>query len=191
MNRLPGLVGLYFFKAISSLSLHQSEANGQTRQSENASAFSDLCSLEDLDRLALAELDDRLLPPGLGALDHRPTLRLGLHLEDVDVLHLDAEQLLDRLTNLRLVGVGMHLERVLAVGDQAVALLRDHRREQDLVRMKTHDARPWTTGSAASLTTSERAQTTSATSSSAGTVTTTRARLRNDFRTASSSSVAT
>ena len=47
---------------------------------------------------------------------------------------------LDRLADLRLVRVLVHLERVLAVGDQAVALLRDDRREQHLVRMEAHQA---------------------------------------------------
>ena len=52
-------------------------------------------------------------------------------------------------------------------------------------------ALPCTSGSAASVTTSERAQTTCATSSSAGTVTSTRGRLRNDLISVSSSSLAT
>ena len=57
--------------------------------------------------------------------------------------------------------------------------------------MEAHDALPCTSGSAASVTTSERAQTTCATSSSAGTVTSTRGRLRNDLISVSSSSLAT
>src|SRR5204863_2205156 len=93
--------------------------------------------------------------------------------------------------HLRLVGVLVHLERVLVLLDQLVALLRDDGAEQDLAWMEAHDALPCTAGSAASLTSSERAHTTSVTSSSDGTVTTTRSRLRNDLMSASSSSPTT
>src|SRR4051812_49276427 len=88
--------------------------------------------------------------------------------------------------------VRVHLERVLAVLDQAVALLRDDRSEQHLVRVQAHDDALFSTSSrAASVTSSERAQTTCATSSSAGTVTSTRSRLRNDLINVSSPSSAT
>src|SRR4026208_611402 len=106
-------------------------------------------------------------------------------------LHAHLEQLLHGLADLRLVRVGMDVECVLALLDQLVALLRDDRREQNLVWMQAHDALPWTCSSAPSLTSSERAQTTWCTSSSAGTVTTTRSRLRNDLISASSSGCAT
>src|SRR5215208_2947408 len=105
---------------------------------------------------------------------------------------MDVEELLDGLANLRLVRGRMHLERVLAVLDQAVALLGDDRREQHLVRMEAHeDALLSTSSRAASVTSSERAQTTCATSSSDGTVTSTRSTLRNDLISASSPSSAT
>src|SRR5215208_6499489 len=105
---------------------------------------------------------------------------------------MDVEELLDGLANLRLVRGRMHLERVLAVLDQAVALLGDDRREQHLVRMEAHEDALLSTGSrAASVTSSERAQTTCATSSSDGTVTSTRSTLRNDLISASSPSSAT
>src|SRR6266511_2934428 len=130
-----------------------------------------LGSFEDLDRVTLAQLDDR----------HRG--------------HLDPEELLDGLTDLRLVRVLVHAERVLAVLDQAVALLRDHGREQDFVRMQAHlalaFALPWTASSAASLTSSACAQTIAPTSTSDGWTTTTRSRLRNDFTSPASSSFAT
>ena len=68
----------------------------------------------------------------------------------------------------------VHLERVLAVGDQAVALLRDDRSEQDLVRMERHlGGPPLDERQRASVISSARAQTTVATSSSDGTVTST------------------
>jgi hypothetical protein len=49
---------------------------------------------------------------------------------------VDLEELLDGLAHLRLVRVLVHLERVLPVADQAVALLRDDRSEQHLVRVQ-------------------------------------------------------
>src|SRR5439155_19208015 len=97
---------------------------------------------EDLDLVALFELHDRLLPARPAAAREPAALRLGLHLEDVHALHLDAEELLDRLADLRLVSVLVHPERVLAVGDERVALLRHDRSEEDLVRMQAHSARP-------------------------------------------------
>src|SRR6266704_2670976 len=108
-----------------------------------------LSPLEDLDRVALAELHDRLLPARAPALDVVAHLRLRRHLDDVHRHDLDAEELLDGLPDLRLVRVLVNLERVLAVLDQAVALLRDHGREQDFVRMQTHEAFPCTASSAA------------------------------------------
>ena len=77
--------------------------------------------------------------------------------------------------------------------DQRVALLRDDRSEQDLVRMKTHrsplpcDERQRRLGDEHRA----RPRRPRATSSSAGTVTSTRSRLRNDLTSVSSSSVAT
>src|SRR4051794_4131700 len=152
---------------------------------------SGLCSFEDLDRLALAKLHDRLLPAGPGATPDVALLGLGLDLDDVHGLDVDAEQLFDRLPDLRLVRVRVHLERVLALVDQLVALLGHDRGEQNLVRMKAHWALPCTCSSAGSEMSSERAQTTWVTSSSDGTVMTTRSRLRNDLIRPSSSSCAT
>src|SRR4249919_1523882 len=147
--------------------------------------------LEDLDRLALAHLDDRLLPARLLAAHEAAALRLGLHFDDVHALDVDVEELLDGLPDLRLVRVRMDAERVLALIDQLVALLGHDRREENLVRMEAHEALPCTSSSAASLISSERAQTTCLTSRSAGAVTTTRSRLRNDLIRPSSSGFAT
>src|SRR5262249_230105 len=156
---------------------------------------------EDRDRLALAHLHDGLLEAGAVALAHAAALGLRLHLRDVDRGHVDVEELLDRLADLRLVRVLVHLERVLPVADQAVALFGDDRPDQDVVRMQAHavtssafsafalPARAWTTTSAASETSSDRAHTTADTSSSSGVVTATCARFRNDFVITSSSSV--
>src|SRR5262245_41764750 len=169
MKRRPGLVGL----------------NLRTGIGLN------LRSREDLDRLALAQLHDGLLPARARAPREAAALGLRLHLEHLHVLDPDLEELLDGLADLRLVRVGVHLERVLALLDLAVALLGDDRREEHLVRMQAHAALPWTRGSASSVISTERAQTTEATSSSSGTVTSTFGRLRNDLISASSPSVAT
>src|SRR4029450_3297367 len=146
---------------------------------------------EDLDRVAGAQLHDGLLPARPRASVQAAPLRLRLHLEDVHALDLHVEQLLDGLADLRLVRVRMVSERVLVVVDLRVRFLGHDRREQNLVRMQAHDALPCTASSAASLTSSERAQTTAETWSSDGVVTTTRWRFRKDFRTFSSSSFAT
>src|SRR5439155_6570881 len=133
-------------------------------------------------RVARLELDDGLLPARPRAAREAAALRLGLHLENVHAHDGDVEQLLDRLAYLRLVGVLVHLERVLVLGDLLVALLRDHGAEQHLRRMQAHPAALRSTASrAASLTSSERAHTTCATSSSDGSVTSTRWSFRKDF----------
>ena len=72
--------------------------------------------------------------PGPRAARHVRRFGFGLHLDDVHGLDVDLEELLDGLADLRLVRVAVHAERVLAVADQAVALLGHDRREQDLVR---------------------------------------------------------
>src|SRR5512135_2201486 len=153
--------------------------------------LSKLCPLEDVDLVAGLQFDDGLFPAGADALDHAPPLRLRRHLDQVHADDRDVEHLLDGLAHLRLVRVLVHLERVAVLHDLAVALLAHDRRDQDLRGMKAHDALPCTSGSAASLTTSERAHTTCATSSSAGTVTSTFGRFRNDLISISSSSPAT
>src|SRR6202162_3768462 len=147
--------------------------------------------LEDLDRVALAELNDCLLPAGAPALDVVALLRLRRDLGHVHRDDLDAEELLNRLPDLGLVSVLVHAERVLAVLDQAVALLGDHGREEHLVRMQAHEAVPWTACSTPGLTSRPRPQTTPATSSSEDRTTTTRSRFRNDLTSPASSSLAT
>src|SRR5919204_4457927 len=152
---------------------------------------SNLSPREDLDRVAGAQLHDRLLPAGLRAPVQATPLRLRLHLGDVHADDLDVEQLLDGLAHLGLVSVRVDAERVLVVVDLRVRLLGHDRSEEDFIGMQAHEALPWTASSAASLTSNERAQTRAETSSSDGTVTTTLSRLRKDLITLSSSSLAT
>src|SRR3954451_18881483 len=56
-----------------------------------------------------------------------------------DRLDLDAEDLLDRELDLRLVGPRVHEERVLALVDQAVALLGHHGTQDDVARVLVVD----------------------------------------------------
>src|SRR4029079_2967956 len=137
-------------------------------------------SFEDLDLVAFAELHDGLFPAGLRALVEAAPLRLRLHLDDVHALDLDVEELLDGLADLRLVRLRVHAERVLVVLDQAVALLGDHRGDEDLARIEAHWAISLTLSRAASVASTEFAHTSAPTSSSDGSRTRTRSRLRND-----------
>src|SRR4029453_819565 len=138
------------------------------------------------------DLDDRFLPALPRPLVQAAALRLRLHLRDVHADHAHLEELLDRLADLRLVRLGVDAEGVLLLVDQAVALLRDHRRDQDLAGGQAHSdpssagvaadpapARARSPASAASETSSERAQTTAATSSSDGATTATFSRFLN------------
>src|SRR5258706_5223249 len=125
------------------------------------------------------ELDDRLLPALLRALDLPAALRLRLNLDDVHAPDLHVEELLDRLPDLRAVRILVHAERVLAVGGAGVALLGDDRCEDDLAGLH-YLALASRTDSAASETSSECAQTIAPTSTSFGSTTATRSRLRNE-----------
>src|SRR5438552_4561441 len=58
-----------------------------------------LCPLEDLDRLALADLDDRLLPARLRPADRAATLRLRADVRDAHVLDVHLEQRVDGSEN--------------------------------------------------------------------------------------------
>src|SRR5262249_6313862 len=99
---------------------------------------------------------------------------------------------LEGLPDLRLVRVRVDAERV-RVGslDLRVALFGHDRSEEHLIWLETHDALPLTASSASCVTRTERAQTSAATSSSAGVTTTARSRLRSDWLTFCSASPAT
>ena len=70
----------------------------------------------------------------------RGTLALPGAVQGVHAEHLDAEHLLDGDLDLGLVRVRPDDEGVLALLDEPVALLRDHRREQDVARVGNHCA---------------------------------------------------
>src|ERR687895_2142365 len=91
-----------------------------------------LQALEDRDRLALADLHDGLLPGARAPGGEPAALRLGRHRRRADLDDADVEELLDRLLDLRLVGIRMDAERVLARRRQHVRLLRDDGADDDL-----------------------------------------------------------
>ena len=62
-------------------------------------------------------------------------LRLGLHPGRAHAVDAHAEDLLDRLAHLRLVGPLVHAERVLVGREQGVALLGDDRPDDHLARV--------------------------------------------------------
>src|ERR1700753_1725532 len=86
----------------------------------------------DVDPVPLGEGDDGALGVDPLAPAEPGTAPLALPVEGVHAGHLDPEHLLDRLLDLRLVGVGGDHERVLALVEQAVALLRHHRAQQNV-----------------------------------------------------------
>src|SRR5215469_3256679 len=90
---------------------------------------------KDVDPLACRQRHDG--PLGVGALAPAVpgTAALARAVDRVDAGHLDPEDLFDRLPDLGLVGVGRHQEGVLAVVHEPVALLRDHRLDQDVPRI--------------------------------------------------------
>src|SRR5215218_10708548 len=73
---------------------------------------------------------DRLLPPAPMSAREAAALRLGLDPGRAHAVHAHAEDLLDRLAHLRLVGALVHAERVLVGGEQGIALL-GHDRTHD------------------------------------------------------------
>src|SRR3954471_9316050 len=169
MKRRPGEVGLNVLTAI-------------------ASAPRSEC----FDGLPGRDRHDGLLPARPGAARHPAALGLRRHLGDVHGDHVDLEDTLHRLADLRLVGVGVHSASLLdALAGRAVALLGHDRCDEDCARILSHSELPSSTASAALVTTIERAQTTSATSSVPTPTTWVRCRLRNDRSSASSPSAVT
>src|SRR3984957_17435175 len=112
--RRPGVVGFFLRRAMSG------------RLSSGA---------EDVDSVPRGEGHDRSLGvrPLAPAVPGAPALALPVH--GVDPGHLDPEHGLDRQPDLGLVGLRGDDEGVLALVEQPVALLRDHRPQQDVPRV--------------------------------------------------------
>src|SRR6476620_1729392 len=108
-NRRPGLVGLRLRRAIG-------------------------LSLEEVDRVAGRQSDDRPLPVGALAPHTGATVDGGLALavERVHLGDLHVEDRLDGRPDLGLGGVGVDEERVHVVLDQPVGLLAHHRLDDDV-----------------------------------------------------------
>src|SRR3954465_249116 len=109
--RRPGVVGLYLRIPMSSQSFSADRAT------------------EDVDR-SLAEGDDRTLRVLAAAGAETGPTGLALPVRCVDRIDLDAEDLLDGNLDLGLVRPRVDEEGVLALVEQAIALLGDDRREQ-------------------------------------------------------------
>src|SRR3954447_13462751 len=94
---------------------------------------------EHVDRPALLrERDDRALGVLALAVAGPGALALARAVQRVHAEHLDPEHLLHGDLDLGLVGVRADDEGVLALVEQPVALLRHHRREQDVARIGDH-----------------------------------------------------
>src|SRR3954464_13183035 len=91
---------------------------------------------EEVDAVTLGETDDGALGVVAGADTEPRALALALAVGGVDAGHLHLEDLLHGDLDLRLVGIGVHQERVLVLVDEPVALLRDDRGEQDVARVR-------------------------------------------------------
>src|SRR5918996_6254372 len=98
-----------------------------------------ISALEHGDRVAVLERDDRLLPPRGRAARATAGDPVAPHLHGSDVRHGDPEQLLERVPDLILVGLRVHLERVLPARlVRGRALLGHHRPYDDLMEGRHH-----------------------------------------------------
>src|SRR3954465_833982 len=98
--------------------------------------------LEELDRIALREGHDGLLPRGLAARVLPHALGLAGVAHGANVVHLHVELLLDRLGDLDLVGFLGHHEGVRAEPVEHVVALLRHQRPDDHVVDVMHSPPP-------------------------------------------------
>src|SRR5690606_2437782 len=95
-----------------------------------------ISALEHGERLAVLQRDDGLLPARSDATGLGPGNRVAAHLDGADRHRVHPEALLERLADLRLGGVRMHLEDVLAaILPGGRALLGDQRLHHDPVQV--------------------------------------------------------
>src|SRR6185312_13679792 len=98
-----------------------------------------ISALEHGDRVAVLERDHGLLPPGRGPAAAATGDRVAAHLHGPHAGGRDPEQLRERVPDLVLVGLGVHLEGVhLARLVGGRALLGHHRADDDLVQRGHH-----------------------------------------------------
>src|SRR6478752_7698592 len=93
---------------------------------------------EHVDAVAGPQRDDRALHVPAPAVAKPGALALAWPVVRIHVGDLDVEHSLHRDLDLRLVGLGVYVEGVLVLVEQAIALLRDDRSEQDVARVVEH-----------------------------------------------------
>src|SRR4051794_12467030 len=137
------------------------------------------------------ERHDRLLPLPALAGGVAAALGLGLDPRRAHPFHTDAEDVLDRLADLGLVGALVDAERVLVGRQQRIALLGDHGPEDHLARVHAVTAIAVRRSRAGSETTRRAAPTTSAIPERSTWSTSTSGMLRNERAAVSSPSAST
>src|SRR4029450_1153610 len=95
-------------------------------------------SAEYVDAVAVAQGHDGALDRLAPAVPEACALALAGTVERVHIDDLDVEDLLDRDLDLGLVGLRVDIEGVLVLVQQAVALLRDDGREENVTRVLEH-----------------------------------------------------
>src|SRR6478752_3513158 len=102
---------------------------------------------EHVDAVAGPQRDDRALHVPAPAVAKPGALALAWPVVRIHVGDLDVEHSLHRDLDLRLVGLGVYVEGVLVLVEQAIALLRDDGSEQDVARVVEHQLSSFTTSS--------------------------------------------
>src|SRR5690606_8251811 len=130
-----GLLGPRAGQLLEGVHRHLADTRGSGLKVLDSHRVPSLQALEDLDAVAFLELDDGLLPVRAAPDIRPPAAHLATDAHRVDADDRHAEDLLDRLLDLRLVGVQPDLEGVLALAHLGHALLRDERLDDDVARL--------------------------------------------------------